>query len=95
MLSLPTQVRNYFVHPNYIPREFTSSKDYDIALLKLLHPVKLTAHVGPVCLPPEYNDPPAGTLCTVTGWGHLEHKGESPELLHEAQVPLVSYRYVQ
>ena len=79
------------VHPGYSG----SSQEHDIALLKLLHPVKLTSDVGIGCLPPDYSDPPEGTLCTVTGWGHLEHKaGWSPELLHMAQVPLVSYGYV-
>ena len=83
------------VHPSYSPPEYSSSKEHDIALLKLLHPVKLSTHAGLACLPPEFSEPPVGTLCTVTGWGHLEHRaGWSPELLHMAQVPLVSYRYV-
>lgn len=87
------QVENFIVHPKYIASSLTSS-DHDIALLKLAHPVRLTSHVGFICLPvPRYPEPANGTLCTVTGWGHLQFGSEvSPDLLHSAQVPLVLRR---
>lgn len=68
-------------------------RDHDIALVKLAQPVGLTHHTGFICLPDA--DPPMGTLCTVTGWGHLQYgAGISPHVLYSAQVPLVSRRYV-
>lgn len=81
------KVRHYTFHKSY---RF-SSRDNDIALLKLLHPVRLTEHVGLACLPSRSAEPPSGTLCTITGWGHLQYNaGWSPDVLHTAQVPLVS-----
>ena len=36
----------------------------------------------------------AGTMCTVTGWGHLQFgSGWSPDVLHKGTVPTVSYKY--
>lgn len=90
-----TQVRSYLVHPNYRhPSVSTASQEYDIALLKLQRPVKLSDTARLVCLPIRSEEPPVGTRCTVTGWGHLQFGGDwSPDVLHRAQVPLVSYRY--
>ena len=90
-----TQVRGYLVHPNYRHRVFAAAnqQQYDIALLRLKHPVRLSDSAQPVCVPPRSQEPPEGTVCTVTGWGHLEFGGGwSPEVLHKAEVPLVSYR---
>ena len=70
-----------------------NQQQYDIALLRLKQPVRLSDSVQPVCVPPRSQEPQEGTLCTVTGWGHLEFEGDwSPEVLHKAEVPLVSYR---
>lgn len=92
LVYLILQVRSYTVHEGYLN---SSSRDFDVALLKLLHPAKMTPHVGLACLPSDFIDPPVGTLCTVTGWGHLEfNAGWSPKVLHMAEVPIVSHRYV-
>lgn len=79
------------VHPDY-----QLGGNYDIALLNLKRPVKPTSHVGFICLPASRSsDPPTGTLCTITGWGHTMYGAQvSPELLHSAQVPIVSRRCV-
>ncbi len=82
------------IHPDYRIDDI-SIRDNDIALLKLSHPVRTTKYVSFICLPEiPYEDPPVGSLCTVTGWGHLKYgAGSSPDLLHSAQVPIVSRRY--
>lgn len=82
------------MHPQYLD-DGLPSVDYDIALVKLAQPVQPTTHVGFICLPdPSSSDPLPGTLCTVTGWGHKVYRaGVSPEILHSAEVPIVSRRY--
>ena len=93
-LSFP-QVDTTVIHPDY--QIGASGANHDIALIKLQYPVKLTSHVGFICLPAtSSSDPLEGSLCTVTGWGHQMHgAGVSPDLLHSAQVPVVSRRWVQ
>ena len=90
------QVKNIYIHSEYIDPYFgTANPEFDIALLKLQHPVRLTDSVGLICLPSEAQDPPSGTMCTVTGWGHHVFGGNwSPDVLHKADVPLVSLRSV-
>lgn len=48
----------------------------DVALLKLAAPARLSAAVAPVCLPSAETSFPAGSLCTVTGWGKTRYNGE-------------------
>lgn len=62
----------------------------DVALLRLDRPVKRAPGVDYVCFPNSGNQFPAGTLCTITGWGTLASGGDSPEKLMQVQVPIVS-----
>lgn len=65
-----TPVRQVVAHPKYAARGFRN----DIALLRV-DPVPLHARTRPACLPPARTLPPAGTHCTVLGWGQLyEHE---------------------
>lgn len=41
--------------------------DYDIMLIKLFHPVKVTESVAPIPLPT--GCPYGGLMCSVSGWG--------------------------
>lgn len=41
--------------------------DYDIMLIKLFHPVKVTESVAPISLPT--GCPYGGLMCSVSGWG--------------------------
>lgn len=69
--------------------------EYDIALVKLRYPARLTSSVQPACLPSTNSDPPVGTMCHISGWGHLNYnQGPSPTVLHHTVVPLVNYRLV-
>jgi len=44
----------------------------DIALLKLVTPVKLNDAVNLICLPSTDDKFPPGTGCLTAGWGHSE-----------------------
>jgi len=44
----------------------------DIALLKLVTPVKLNDAVNLICLPSTEDKFPPGTECLTAGWGHSE-----------------------
>ena len=61
------EVEKIYIHPEYSQNAY----DWDIALVKLTHPVVITDYVRTVCIPganmaPDFD---AGTMCTVTGWG--------------------------
>lgn len=78
-------VSKLFLHDQYDP----NSMDYDIALLKLENPAKLSKLVRPVCLPDESVSFKPGTNCHVTGFGLTEQGGEVATTLQEASVPIV------
>ena len=44
----------------------------DIALMKLVTPVKLNDAVNLICLPSTDDKFPPGTDCLTAGWGHSE-----------------------
>ena len=101
--SEPTQqrlhVQSILPHPQYnISSQYLINKvpEYDIALVRLSTSARLTGAVQPACLPVVNSDPPVGTMCHVSGWGHLDYQqGPSPTVLHRTLVPLVNYRSVQ
>ncbi|XP_073334998.1 enteropeptidase [Pagrus major] len=66
------------------------TKQADIALMHLEQPVNFTQTVQPVCLPPEGQDFTAGRKCFIAGWGRLTEQGSVPDVLQEAEVPLVA-----
>ena len=92
----PAQADRILPHPEYNTSfQYLVNKvpEYDIALIRLRHPAKLTDSVQPACLPDVNSDPPVGTMCRVSGWGHLNfQQGPSPPVLHHTRVPLVNYR---
>lgn len=83
--EVTANVSKLFLHGHYDPETL----DYDIALLKLKDPVKLSKIVKPVCLPEESVDFKPGTNCYVTGFGFTEQGGDVATTLQEANVPLV------
>uniref|UniRef100_A0A671TTU3 Transmembrane serine protease 15 n=1 Tax=Sparus aurata TaxID=8175 RepID=A0A671TTU3_SPAAU len=66
------------------------TKQADIALMHLEQPVNFTQTVQPVCLPPEGQEYTAGRKCFIAGWGRLAEQGSLPDVLQEAEVPLVA-----
>ncbi|XP_030010157.1 enteropeptidase [Sphaeramia orbicularis] len=65
------------------------TKQADIAMMHLQHPVNFTDVVQPVCLPEDGQQVTAGKKFYIAGWGRLQHQGSLPDILQEAQVPLV------
>ena len=70
-----------------------TSKDNDLALLRLKSPVILGPYVIPVCLPPMMGTfsrtLAAIRLSTVSGWGRLAQSGPPSTILQRLQVPRV------
>lgn len=84
------KVSKVLVHPWYNH----SSADSDIALLRLVSPVKLDRYAVPICLPPA-NGTFVRTLAsvrmsTVSGWGRLTQSGPVSVVLQRLEVPKVS-----
>lgn len=77
-------VKKVIRHPHYSHRTI----DNDIALLKLIRPVKLNKYVQPACFPSE--DPPVGSQCYITGWGKTHHPGHMSTILQQGLLPVVS-----
>ncbi|XP_017259526.1 enteropeptidase isoform X1 [Kryptolebias marmoratus] len=65
------------------------TKQADIAMVHLQQPVNFTQWVKPVCLPAEGQSFTAGRKCFIAGWGREAEGGPLPDVLKEAQVPLV------
>ncbi|XP_074528476.1 enteropeptidase [Halichoeres trimaculatus] len=74
-----------------INREYNrQTKQADIAMMHLQEPIRFTESVQPICLPSEGLDITAGRKCFITGWGRQEEGGVLPDVLQEAQVPVVA-----
>ncbi|XP_072903726.1 transmembrane protease serine 2-like [Hemitrygon akajei] len=68
----------------------TQTKDYDIALMKLLTPFTISDKVRPICLPNYEQIFPTGSESWVTGWGDEEERGFLSEILRKVEVPLIN-----
>ena len=49
----------------------------DIAMVKLVRPVRFNNHVNVICLPSKDDKFPPGTVCVTAGWGHVVEGGSS------------------
>nr|XP_040021283.1 trypsin-2-like [Gasterosteus aculeatus aculeatus] len=72
-------------HPSY--DRFTLEND--IMLVKLSEPAVLSEHVAPVALPT--GCAPAGTMCTVSGWGNTMSSTADSHRLQCVDVPVLSH----
>ncbi|KAL5289359.1 zetaTry family protein [Megaselia abdita] len=67
----------------------SKTKDNDVSLILLETPLPLNKHsIVPMTLATE--NPAAGDVVTITGWGALKFFGSSPEILQAVNVPIVS-----
>lgn len=74
---LDVGLESHVVHEDYD----SANLHYDIALIKLAKVVTFTEYISPVCLPLTQelqNQPEAGKLFTVIGWGTTERGQDSP-----------------
>uniref|UniRef100_A0A3Q2U0K8 Transmembrane serine protease 15 n=1 Tax=Fundulus heteroclitus TaxID=8078 RepID=A0A3Q2U0K8_FUNHE len=73
-----------------IHREYNRlSKQADVAMMHLQQPINFTQWVQPVCLPAEGQSVTAGRKCFIAGWGREAEGGSLPDVLQEAELPLV------
>ncbi|KAM9332726.1 enteropeptidase [Pholidichthys leucotaenia] len=84
------QVDRIVIHHQYDRR----TKQADIAMMHLNQPISFSQRVQPVCLPAEGQSIATGTKCFISGWGEDEN-GYLPDILQEAQVPLVDQHQCQ
>jgi len=75
-----------YAHPGYNP----SNMSNDFAMIKLDRPVSLNACVGTACLPTAGRDVAPGSKCWITGWGTLSSGGDTPTILQETEVEIIS-----
>ena len=93
-MSLGTEqdidVAKIVAHPSYKSPKRNSN---DIALIKLARPAMMSRGVGLVCLPDDSPVLPydySTKKCWISGWGRLKSGGDTPDVLMQASVPLVS-----
>jgi len=64
--------------------------NFDYAMVRLDRPVEINDCVGTACLPSPDADVPAGATCWITGWGTLSGGGNTPRILQEVAVKIIS-----
>uniref|UniRef100_UPI0037E86DE2 enteropeptidase n=1 Tax=Semicossyphus pulcher TaxID=241346 RepID=UPI0037E86DE2 len=79
------------IHRQYNRR----TKQADIAMMHLQQPINFTQSVQPLCLPPEGHDLATGRKCFIAGWGREADQGSLPDVLQQAQVPVVDQHQCQ
>ncbi|XP_053312823.1 enteropeptidase [Spea bombifrons] len=74
------------INPHYNRR----TKDSDIVMMHLQFKVNYTDYIQPICLPESHQEFPSGMNCSIAGWGRIQSQGPIPNILQEAEVPLIS-----
>uniref|UniRef100_A0A8C5YE36 pancreatic elastase II n=1 Tax=Microcebus murinus TaxID=30608 RepID=A0A8C5YE36_MICMU len=87
--SLAVMVSKLVVHEKWNSSQVT--KGNDIGLLKLAVSVSLSDKIQLACLPPAGTILPNHYPCYVTGWGNLQTKGKSPDVLQQGRLLVVDY----
>lgn len=84
-------VQDFIAHPEYAP----PARYHDIALVRLVEAVSLSARVRPACLPgiatgmPGANpaaDPAPDSVAVATGWGRLSYAGDTSDVLQKVSL---------
>ena len=65
------QPEEVFIHPKYVPSNNYSPGDYDIALIRLKTPAKMTRQVHTICLPNDSHVDTVNRTHYVIGWGNV------------------------
>ena len=88
VLCFPPAVSEICMHPEYEHSIFNN----DIALLRMASPLPgYNETMIPICLPTASSHFPAGTNCSVTGWGRTHQSGWSSRKLRVARVPIIDH----
>ncbi|XP_063697487.1 serine protease 27-like [Culicoides brevitarsis] len=83
------RVESVVSHPSF---RLDGPYSNDIAIVKLkAHRIGFNSHVRPICLPDPQENIPAGTICSVTGWGiqRAEDIKSLSSVLRVAAVPIM------
>ncbi|XP_040596262.1 serine protease 46 isoform X1 [Mesocricetus auratus] len=90
--NLPDNSTELLLSSIVIHEKFNSQMSYDIAILKLKHPVAWSPLVQPICLPTTNFKPTIGSMCWVIGWGQEKTKGapKTPYSLQGLAVRIVN-----
>ncbi|XP_036439056.1 hepatocyte growth factor activator isoform X3 [Colossoma macropomum] len=85
-------IEKYVHYHNYV--QFNPTV-HDIVLVKLKKVngrcAPKTQFIRPICLPDRFMTFPDYTCCTITGWGHMQEKGNSYSHLREGMVKIIPY----
>jgi trypsin len=73
-------------HPDYNPQLI----DYDISLLHVASPFRLSKNVAIIGLPSSTTSWPPGTSALVSGWGKVNETSESSPYLQSVTVQMIS-----
>ncbi|XP_017336011.1 serine protease 27 [Ictalurus punctatus] len=79
-------VKEVILHPNYN----STTKNNDIALLRLHSSVTFSDYVRPVCLAGQGSLFPDDAMSWITGWGNMNSTVPLPGVLQEAMVPIAN-----
>ena len=74
-------------HPQYKTSPVPTN---DFALLRLGQCQDFNKGVAPACLPADDSRDFSGTVATVTGWGKLRSGGDSPRILQEVDLDVMT-----
>lgn len=85
-------VKQTIINPAFVQKSVIN----DVALLVLETPVKLTAHVNTICLPPK-NFKFEGSSCFASGWGadNYRKEGAYRANLKKLELPVISQKSCQ
>ncbi|KAE8594790.1 hypothetical protein XENTR_v10019802, partial [Xenopus tropicalis] len=85
--NIPINNSDIFNHPKW--NRGCAECGYDIALIKLSREAQLNDKVQLGCIPPTGETLSHNQLCFVTGWGRLTSTGPYPDILQQADLPVV------
>lgn len=67
----------------------SETKDFDVALMKLISPLEFSETINPICLPNHRQVFSSGTYSWVSGWGDTKEGGKISEVLRKVAMPLI------
>ncbi|XP_032889385.1 transmembrane protease serine 2 [Amblyraja radiata] len=68
----------------------SETKDFDVALMKLISPLEFSEKISPICLPNQGQVFHSGTYSWISGWGDTKEGGKISEVLRKVAIPLIN-----
>ncbi|XP_060776197.1 serine protease 27-like [Neoarius graeffei] len=84
--QITRRIKKVILHPNYN----STTKNNDIALLRLQASVTFSDYIRPVCLAGQGSSFFDGTISWITGWGSINLPVPSSGVLQETMAPIVN-----